>query len=197
MKPRRWWLSLVFFLPLIAFAGALRPAFAAEGGESNPAEEPLGTVFRWLNFALVAGAIGYLAVKYAPGWARRRADAIRTSLSEAAAAKAAADQELREAEEKLARLGQEIAELRTRAREESAAEAGRIRAHTREEIEKIERAGQAEIEATERAARLELKGAAARLAVERAGTLIRSQITARTQAVLFQSFLENLARSPN
>ena len=56
MKPRRWWLSLVFFLPLIAFAGALWPAFAAEGGEPNPAEEPLGTVFRWLNFALVAGA---------------------------------------------------------------------------------------------------------------------------------------------
>ncbi|HJY88572.1 MAG TPA: hypothetical protein VKE24_17195 [Candidatus Acidoferrales bacterium] len=197
MKPRRWWLTAVFLLLLIACAPALQPTFAVEGSEPNPAEELVGTVFRWLNFALVAGTIGYLTLKYAPGWARRRADQIRTSLSEAAAAKAAAEQELREAEEKLARLAQEIGELRTRAREESAREAGRIRAHTREEIEKIERAGQAEIEAAEHAARLELKAAAARLAVERAGTLIRSEITAHTQAVLFESFLENLARSPH
>ncbi len=197
MKPRRWWLSLALSLLLLATAGVVTHAFAAEGGEQNAAEEPVGTVFRWLNFALVFGAAGYLIVKHAPAWARRRAGAISASIAEAAAAQAAAEQELREAEGKLNRLDQEVAELRAAAKNESAAEAERIRARAGDEMDKIERAAQAEIEAAERAARMELKGTAAWLAVERADALIRAQITAAMQAALFRSFLDNLARSAN
>jgi F-type H+-transporting ATPase subunit b len=197
MKPHRWWLSLALSLPLLVTAGAVTHALAAEGGEQNPAEEPIGMVFRWLNFLLVFGAASYLIAKHAPAWGRRRADAIAASIAEAATAKAQAEQELREAEDRLNRLDQEVAELRAASQRESAAEAERIRAHTREEIKKIERAAQAEIEAAERAARMELKGMAARLAVERADALIRSQINPATQAALFRSFLADLARSVN
>jgi hypothetical protein len=38
---------------------------------------------------------------------------------------------------------------------------------------------------------------AARLAVERADALIRQQMTTETQAALFHSFLNDLARSAN
>ena len=197
MKPRRWWLAPALLILFLVAAGALAHAFAAEAGGQNPAEEPVGTVFRWLNFLLVFGIAAYFIVRYAPGWARGRGDAISASIAEAAAAKAEAERELREAEGKLARLKEEVAGLRAAAQNESAAEAERIRARTREEMEKIAQAAQAEIEAAERAAWMELKGTAARLAVERAGSLIRSQLTPGAQAALFQSFLDNLARSVN
>jgi len=197
MKPHRRWLFPALFLLLLVTAGAVTHALAAEAGEQNPAEEPIGVVFRWLNFLLVFGAVSYLIAKHAPAWGRRRADAIAASIAEAAASKAQAEQELREAEDRLNRLDQEVAELRAASQSESAAEAERIRARTREEIKKIERAAKTEIEAAERAARMELKGMAARLAVERADTLIRSQINPATQAALFRSFLADLARSTN
>jgi len=197
MKPWRRWLSPTLVILVLILAGAAAHTFAAEAGEQNPAEEPVGTVFRWLNFLLVFGIAAYFLVRYAPGWARRRADAISGSIGEAAAAKAEAEEELREAEARLAGLEQEAVQLRAAAQSQSAAEGERIRAWAREEIEKIERAAQAEIEAAERAARMELRGTAARLAVERAGGLIRSQLTAAAQAALFRSFVENLTRSAN
>ena len=194
MKPRQRWLSVTAFVFLFVFAYAA-PAFAAEAGEPNPAEGTLGDVFRWLNFFLVFGGLGYLIAKKGPAFFRSRVEAVAASIKEAAAARAAAEQQLRETEEKLARLNQEVAEMRAAAQRESAAEADRIRAVTRDEIEKIERAARAEIEAAERAARIELRAMAARLAVERADALIRKRLTAETQATLFRSFLDNLARS--
>ncbi len=193
MKPARRSFSLLAlaFLLLIAATAAL----AAEGGEENPAEAPIGTLFRWLNFLLVFGGAGYLIAKKAPALFRGRAEAISRSISDAADAKAAAEQQLREAEEKLRQLDREVAGLRAEAQRKFAAEGERIRALAREESEKILRAARLEVEAAERAARLELKAMAARLAVERADTLIRQQITADAQASLFRSFLDDLARS--
>ena len=197
MKLRRRWLSPALLILFLVAAGALAHALAAGAGEQGPAQEPVGTIFRWLNFLLAFGIAAYFIVRYAPGWARGRGEAISTSIAEAAAAKAAAEKELREVEGKLAGLEEEVAGLRAAAQNESAAEAERIRARTREEIEKIVHAAQAEIEAAERAARMELKGTAARLAVERAGNLLRSQLTAAAQAALFRSFLNDLARGAN
>ncbi len=197
MKPVRRWLSLAAFASLLIAACVAAPAFAAEGGEPNPAESPIGTVFRWLNFLLVAGAAGYLIAKKAPAFFRGRAESISASIAEAAAAKSAAEQQLQAATEKLGRLDQEVAELRAAAQRESATEAERLRGVTREEAEKIARAAKAEIEAAERTARIELKVIAARLAVERADALIRQELTAERQAALFRTFLDDLARSAN
>lgn len=180
------------FLFLILRIG---PSALAAGGEQNPVEAPIGTLFRWLNFALVLGAIAYAMAKFVLPSLRRRAEAIFTSVREASAEKARAMNQLRGAEEKLARLDQDVAQLRAAAQRESAAEAERVRAATREDQEKIARAAQSEMEAAERAARLELKALAAQLAVERAGALIQKQMTERTQGALFRSFLDHLSRS--
>ncbi len=197
MRPRLRWVFLAAFALLLATAGVVAAASAAEGSEPNPAEAPVGTLFRWLNFLLVLGAGGYVIAKHLPAWFRGRAQAVADSITEAAAAKASAEQKLREAEQKLAALGQEVAALRAAAQRDSAAEAERLRAATDKEAEKIERAARAEIEAAERAARLELKAIAARLAVQRADALIRERITPDARAALFQSFLYDLTRSAN
>lgn len=188
---------LVRFAGILCFALlAAAPVFAAE--ENQPPENStVGWVFRWLNFLVVFGGIAYLLARLAPPYFRGRANAIVTAINDATRAREEAEQQRREAEAKLAGLEQEIAEMRTAAHRDAAAEAERIRALAREETEKIERAAQAEIEAAERAARLELKGLAARIAVERAEALLRAEITPRTQSALFRGFLDSLARSAN
>lgn len=196
MNSKRRWLPFAI-LAILALSACGTPTRAAEGAESNPAEETIGTVFRWLNFAVVFGGLGYLIAKKGPAFFRNRAELISSTMTQAAAAKAEADRQLREAEENLSRLGQEIAGLRAAAQHEAAAEAERLRAATRNDIEKIQRAARAEIEAAERAARTELKVLAARAAVGRADALLRQQITPATQARLFRSFLEQLAGGVN
>ena len=194
MKRRR----VVFLSASLAFwFVAAVPALAAEGSESNPAEQGIGVIFKWINFAIVAGAIGYLCVKKGPGFFRGRAERISAAITQAAAAKAGADRQLQDAETRLRSMEQEIAGLRVAAEREAAAEGGRIRAATQMEVEKIARAAKAEIEAAERGARFELKVLAARLAVDGAASLLTKQLTPQVQEALVNAFVQDLAGRPN
>jgi len=188
---------------IMAFASAVIAALfltltvhaAEEGGAAGA--ETATEIFKWINFAIVAGAILWLCLKKAPGFFRGRAEAIGSAITKAGAAKAAADAQLREAETKLANLDKEVAELRALAERESAAEVERIRMATRTDLEKIAAAAKAEIEAAERAARLELKALAAKLAVDGAESLLVKQLTAQAQAALLSNFVKSLEGIPN
>ena len=171
-------------------------AHAAEEGGAAGAETAT-EVFKWINFAIVAGGILWVWWKKAPGLFRGRAEAISSAITKAGSAKAAADAQLREAETKLANLDKEVAELRSFAERESAAEVERIRMATRSDLEKIAAAAKAEIEAAERAARLELKALAAKLAVDGAESLLTKQLTAQAQAALISNFVKSLEGMPN
>jgi F-type H+-transporting ATPase subunit b len=128
---------------------------------------------------------------------RDNAEKISSAITEATAAKAAADRQLREAETKLANLQKEVAELRAFAGREGSSEAERIRALARNDAQKIFLAATAEIEAAERAARLELKAIAAKLAVDGAETLLAKQLTPQTQESLVSAFVQSLEGRPN
>jgi F-type H+-transporting ATPase subunit b len=168
---------------------------AEEGGAAGAgtAEE----LFKWINFAIWAGALGWLCLKKARQFFGRRGEAIGSAITKAAGAKAAAEAKLREAESKLGNLEKEVAELRAFAEREAAAEVERIRTATRSDMEKIALAAKAEIEAAERTARLELKAMAASLAVEGAESLLTKQLTAQTQAGLLSDFVNSLGGMPN
>lgn len=168
---------------------------AEEGGAAGAGTA--GDVFKWINFAIWAGALYWLCLTKAPRFFRRRAEAIGSAISKAGSAKAAADAELQEAETKLRNLEKEVAELRAFAEREAAAEGERIRTATRLDMEKIALAAKAEIEAAERTARLELKALAANLAVEGAEELLTKQLTAERQAGLLSSFVKSLGGMPN
>ncbi len=168
---------------------------AEEGG--NAAAERATEIFKWINFAIVAGVILWLCLKKAPSFFSGRAEAISSAITKATVAKAAADAQLREAEAKLANLQKEVAELRTFAERESSAEVERIRAATHADAIKIAAAAKAEIEAAERAARLELKALAARLAVEGAESLLVKQLTPKAQESLISNFVKSLEGRPN
>ena len=199
MKPvrGRWFLGRGGVPVLIGWAlvGAVSLPAVAQEGSPDAASTPIGTVFRWLNFLLVAGALAYVVGKFGAPYFRSRAQAIAKSIEEAGQSRAAAERELQEAVTKLAAVGSEIEEERRRAERESAASRERIRVLTKAEIEKIGRAAQAEIAAAERAAAQELRAIAARLATEGAAALIREQMNAKAEAALIDSFVLQLERS--
>ena len=176
------------FLTLTAHA-------AEEGGRSGA--ETVTEIFKWINFAIVAGVLLWVCFKKAPGFFRGHAEAISSAITKAGSAKAAADAQLREAETKLENLDKEVAELGSFAEREAAAEVARIRTATRSDLEKIAAAAKAEIEAGERAARLELKALAAKMAVEGAEALLVKQLNAQAQAGLISSFVKSLEGMPN
>jgi len=171
-------------------------ARAAEEGGSNAAAAPT-ELFKWINFAIVAAALIWVFAKKLPPVFRANAEKIGSAISNATAAKAEADRQLKESEQRLARLEQEVRGLREEALREGAAEAERIRALARTDAEKIGIAAKAEIEAAERAARIELRALAAKLAVDGAESLLAKQLTVQNQESLIAGFVKSLQGSPN
>lgn len=174
---------------------AMRAHAAEEGGEAL--SERAKEIFKWINFAIVAGLIAWVFLKLTPPFFRKNAETISAAITKATAAKAEAERQLREAEQKLARLEQEVAQLRATAQKEMAAEAERLRTITQSDIQKVGLAAKAEIEAAERAARLELKTIAANLAVDGAESLLVKQLTPQAQESLVEAFVKNLEGRPN
>lgn len=194
MRRRRWHVLAGSLLMVVLFT-ALSAHAAEEGG--NAANEQAIDIFKWINFAIVAGLIGWIFLKLTPPFFRKNAEAISSAITKATAAKAEADRQVREAEEKLARLEQEVTQLRAAADREASTEAERIRNVTQNDVQKIGAAAKAEIEAAERAARLELKAIAANLAVDGAESLLAKQLTPQAQESLVAAFVKTLESRPN
>ena len=181
-------------LLMLLFA-AVNLQAAEEGG--NATAERATEIFKWINFAIVAGVIGWLFGKVLPSIFRKNAESISSAITKATSAKAAADAQLREAETRLTNLQKEVAELRVHAEKEATAEVERLRVATQSDARKIAAAAKAEIEAAERAARLELKALAANLAVDGAEALLIKQLTPQAQESLIGSFVKGLEGRPN
>ena len=144
-----------------------------------------------IDFVLIALAIGWIWKKNIPGAFRTRTAAIRKTMDEAQAASADANRRLSDIEGRLAKLDQEIAQMRASAETEAAAEEQRIRAGAEEDSRKIVAAAQAEIESSGRLAQRELKAYAAELAVTLAEQKI--QVDANTDRALVQKFSRELS----
>jgi len=172
-------------------------AWCAEEGATPAEESPAGTVFKWLHFLIVAAATYWLVTKVLPPVVRRNADKITAAIIKATTAKNEAEKQLKEAAIKLTSLEHEIAQFREQAQKDAAAELERLRNMTKLELEKVRIAANAEIEAAERAARVELKALAAKLAVDRAESLVARQMTPALQETMVENFVHTLQGRPN
>ncbi len=188
------WKFLGSAIAILLFA-AISANAAEEGGSAGT--ERANEIFKWINFAIVAGLIAWVFLKLTPPFFRKNAETISSAISKATAAKAEAERQLREAEEKLARLEQEVAQLRATAQREIAAETERLKSITQSDIEKVKLAAKAEMEAAERAARLQLKTIAANLAVDGAESLLARELTPQVQESLVAAFVKSLEGRPN
>ena len=156
-----------------------------------------GWIYRWINFLIFVGALVWVFAKKTPAYFRGRQKAIAGAIAESARAREEAERQERAAEQKMASLDREVADLRARAKQESTAEAQRIRALAQEEAKRIDQAGQMEIRAAERAAQAELKTIAARLAIERAEALLLDQVNSQAESNLFRGFVAALQGASN
>ena len=186
-------------ISMSVLAGALLLAMSASGAEGggNAAEQPIGMAFKWIHFVILAGLLYWVFGKVLPPAFRRKADHISAAICRATAAKADAEQRLKEAAAKMANLESEVAKFRAQAAIDATAEMDRLRNATQLDVEKIRVAARAEIEAAERAARIELKELAAKLAVDGAESLVAKQMTPAVQEAMLSSFVRSLQGRPN
>jgi F-type H+-transporting ATPase subunit b len=118
-----------------------------------------------LNFLVIAGLIVFALKTNLPGMFRGRTAAIQKGMEEARRASAESATRLSDIESRLSRLDNDIAEMRSKAEQDAAAEDERLRAATEEEKHKIVQSAEQEIAAAANNARRELKQFAAELAV--------------------------------
>lgn len=183
---------------LFVCGALLLRAAAASAAEQGAAQSGAPTeLFKWINFAIVAIALIWVFAKKLPPVFRSNAEKISSAITKATGAKAEADRQLKDAEQRLAHLEDEVRGLRDQAQREGVAEAERFRALAKTDAEKVAIAAKAEIEAAERAARMELKALAAKLAVDGAESLLAKQLTPQTQESLIAGFVKSLQGSPN
>jgi F-type H+-transporting ATPase subunit b len=183
-------------LPLVVSLVLAVAARAAEEG-GNSAEGPMGHIFKWIHFVILAILAVWLFGKVLPPWFRGNAEKISSEITKANAAKSEAERKLQEAAGKLANLEKEIGEFRRMAEREAAAEVERLKALTQSDAEKIRVAAGAEVEAAEHAARVELKALAARLAVDGAEKQVANKMTPAIQETMINNFVQSLQGRPN
>lgn len=171
----------------------LAVAAAANAAEGSEALTRTTEIFKWINFAILAGLVYWVFAIVLPPKFRRRADEISSAVTKAAAAKAEADRQLQDAERRLAHLDEEVAALRAESAREAVAEAERIRALAQADARKVRDAARAEIAAAERAARNGLQQLTAKLAVDGAEALLTKQLTTQSQDALIASFLSHVS----
>ena len=141
-------------------AAASTAATEAAQGEQSPAtksEEGEGAspLWAWINFALLAGILGYLMVKKGGPYFASRTQAIRRGILEADEIRRNAEARAAEVDRMLAGLDAGIQGLRTSARKEQAAEAERIRRQSSADMARIQEHAAQEIESASKAARME------------------------------------------
>ena len=152
-------------------------------------------LWQTLNFLILAGALGWLAVKQGGPLLAARSKEITDGLAAGEKAKTEADARAAQVQAKLANLEKEIVTMRAEAREEREREADRITRETQAEIARIHYQAEHEVESAGKQARMEVQRAAAKMAIELAETKVRARMSPEIQAALLHGFLADLPRN--
>ena len=174
---------------VVCFTAALGFAEGKEGGE---AEGGSMQIWKWANFLVLAGGLGYLIGKHGGPFFAARSLKISKDMVDAGEVRKGAETRAAEVDRRLANLETEIAALRAEAQKEEEAETGRFGQHTTMEIAKTQAHAEREIAAAGKAARMELKRYCAELAVDLAEQKIRARMTPDTQDALVRGFVRDL-----
>jgi F-type H+-transporting ATPase subunit b len=209
---RRLLLSAIFLTATLTFAqepekapapkdGAAKETAVEKAGEKtgehtgeSEEEIPHEIWWKWANFAILAGVLGYLAAKNAGPFFASRSAEIQKGIKEAALVKAEAEARAAEIEARIANLAAEIEVIRKNSREEISAEGARISAETAQTISKIQAQAEQDIASAAKTASLDLKAQAAELAIGIAEQQIRARLTQETQDGLVDAFVHDLKR---
>lgn len=177
---------------LLAGAAALALASPEAGGHGEAHGGDPYIWYKWFNFAILAGGLGYLVAKLGVPALRGQQKSILKRLDEAQKKAAETERRTKQVEEKVAGLEHEIAELRRRAAEEMALEARQVEEETRRLLEKVDQQAQLEIASAVDHARKELRAMAADLAVQLAAERLAAEVAQGAQERIVERFIRSL-----
>lgn len=155
--------------------------------------EEVNELWKWPNFILLAGLLGYLIRKHGTPMLEARSRMIREGLEAGEKAQAEAEARVAAVQARIANLDKEIAELRAAAQEGMEREAERIRREADAELSRIEQHTANEIVAIGKQTRLELRHYAAQLAMDLAERKIRARMSPGVQDTLLGNFAGDIS----
>ena len=159
-----------------------------EGGEGHEASP----IFRWINFAILVGALGYVLRKPAAQFFAERTATIRKGLEDGRSALAAAEEKLRTVEEKLQGFEKEMADFRAAARKEMEEEHARMRQATAQEAEKMMESVRVQMDVASKQAQLDLRLYTAGQAVDLAEKVIAGRMNEAREKRLVTQFVQKV-----
>jgi F-type H+-transporting ATPase subunit b len=176
----------------LAFASYAAPQESSATQKNEADQGDKWIWWKWANFVILAGGLGYLIRKNVPQLFQKQSADIQSALAEAAKIKQDAAAYAASIETRLANLQDELQQLRERAHSEMTAESERIRRETEHHLQRIREQTAQEIELMTRAAKDELRKYAAELAIGLAEERIRFRMNPDTQQLLAESFLHDM-----
>lgn len=190
-------------LAVLFLAGILSavPAFAQEAehksaeSSESASEKPGMEIWKWANFAILAGVLGYLISKNMGPMLVARSKQIQEGLAAGERAKADAEAHAAAITAKLSGLAEAVSGMKAAAWEERDRETSRIKRDTAAELARIQQQALLEIESAGKLARLELQHHAAKLAIALAEQKVRARMSTDVQSALLQNFLGEIAAS--
>ena len=150
-------------------------------------------VWKFVNLALFVALMVYVLMKAdIRGAFRARGESIKAELEKARTERDAALAKLKEVEERLAGLSEQVSSIGQRSKAETEAERQRIAQSTEEEIAKLTTQAQREIENAGKVAKNDLRNFAAEQSIRMAEELIKRDIRPEDDARLMMHNLEEM-----
>jgi F-type H+-transporting ATPase subunit b len=165
---------------------------AKHSGESGHQDST--TLWKWANFTILAGLLGYGISKAAGPFFAARTGQIQKSLVEARKLRQEAEARAAEIDRRMAGLASDIEALKAEAHREMAAESARVQAETERMLARTREQAEQEIEAAGQQAIAELKAHAAGLALDLARPKIDARMSPATQDRLVDQFVQRLGK---
>jgi len=180
--------ALVLLPAVCVVAVAAVRAYAGEGGEAE-GPSTMDWVWRIVNFAVVAGLLGYFLTGKVKAALSARIEGIETALAEAKAAREDALKRLADVQARLKDKDSEIASMVKQAEENGEKERALLIAEGEKAVQTILASAKENIGAELMKARDSLRKEAALLALEIADKLVRENIKKEDQARIAEEYI--------
>lgn len=194
MTQRRMFVRIAAALALVVLAAAVACASGGAEGAHHADSGAVAKDFAWrvLDFGLMAVLLVYLLTKPIRNGLAGRREGIEKALSDAVAAREAAEAKFAEYDSKLAKASAEIEEMSAAIRREGELERERILANAHDMAQKITAEAEKSAESEILRARTELRQEASRLAIVLAEELLKKQINAGDQQRLVDEYVSKV-----
>ena len=177
---------------LAAFLVVVPSLVFASAGEGAGGKALYDLIMRIVNFTILIGLLVYFTRKPIVNGIRNSIESVRTMLKEAEESRLAAEARMKEAEERLNRVDNEVAELLESAKKEGEVERARILTEAAEAVEKIRKDTILAMEQEVKKSKETLKKDAAEAAVALAESIIKDKVTPEDHRKFITDYLDKL-----